>query len=75
MRTTLDLDDDLLREATNAVARGYLEKNEPVPAFTKTYVVEAALKALLREQASRRLARLFGTEPAATAPHRRRVRG
>lgn len=74
MRTTLDLDDDLLRDATNAIARGYFEKNEPVPTFTKTYVVEAALKALLREQAAHRLARAFGAEPRAAAPPRRRAK-
>ncbi len=57
MRTTLDIDDDLLREAINAIERGHLDRNEAVPVYTKTFVVEAALKALLREQAAR------GVEP------------
>ena len=72
MRTTLDLDDTLLRDATSAIARDHLEKNEPVPVYTKTFVVESALKALLREHAARRLSRMFGADPAASAPPRRR---
>lgn len=74
MRTTLDLDDLLLREATNAIAEEHLDRKESVPLYTKTYVVESALRALLREHAARRLAGMFGAIPAASAAARRRVR-
>jgi Arc/MetJ family transcription regulator len=74
MRTTLDLDDALLRDATSAIARDHLEKNEPVPVYTKTFVVESALRALLREHAARRLSRMFGAAAGASAPPRRRAK-
>lgn len=74
MRTTLDLDDALLRDATSAIAREHLDRNEAVPVYTKTFVVEAALKALLREHAARRLSRMFGAAPTASVPPRRRAK-
>ena len=40
------LDDTLLRDATSAIPRDHLERNEAVPVYTKTFVVESALKAL-----------------------------
>lgn len=75
MRTTLDIDDVLLREATNAIAAEHLEKKEAVPVYTKTFVIETALRALLREHAARRLGRMFGAVPTASAPARRRAKG
>ncbi len=63
MRTTLALDDELLAEAQ---------------AFTgvkeKSALVREALKALIERESARRLARLGGTEPRATAPPRRRTK-
>jgi hypothetical protein len=59
------LDDTLLRDATSAIPRDHLERNEAVPVYTKTFVVESALKALLREHAARRLSRMFGAAPPA----------
>ena len=61
MRTTLALDDALLKEAQ---------------AFTglkeKSALVREALKALIERESARRLARLGGTEPRLRAPRRRR---
>jgi len=61
MRTTLALDDDLLAEAQ--AFTGLTEKSA---------IVREALKALIQREAARRLARLGGTEPDATALPRRR---
>ena len=61
MRTTLALDDDLL-EAAQALT-GLKEKSA---------LVREALKALIERESARRLARLGGREPDATAPPRRR---
>jgi hypothetical protein len=74
VRTTLDLDDALLRDATSALVREHLDRNEAVPSQTKTFVVEQALRALLRELAARRLSRAFGAAPMAAAPPRRRAK-
>lgn len=74
MRTTLDLDETLLRDAISAMVREHLERNEAVPSHTKTFVVEQALRALLRELAARRLSRSFGAVPTASAPPRRRAK-
>jgi len=52
MRTTLVLDDELLREAQNLT--GTQEKSA---------VVRLALRALVEKESARRLARLGGTEP------------
>jgi Arc/MetJ family transcription regulator len=63
MRTTLDIDDDLLRQAQRAAgAKG------------KTALVEMGLAALIEQAARRRLAALAGTIPQARAPRRRRPR-
>ncbi|WP_133770908.1 type II toxin-antitoxin system VapB family antitoxin [Enterovirga rhinocerotis] len=61
MRTTLSLDDDLLEKA-----RRYTGIEE------KSAIVREALKALIEREASRRLARLGGSEPDLSAPPRRR---
>lgn len=61
MRTTLALDDDLLAEAVRLT--GTTEKSA---------LVRDALKALIERESARRLARLGGSEPAATAAPRRR---
>jgi Arc/MetJ family transcription regulator len=62
MRTTLDLDDDLLAEAQKATG-----------AATKTAVIELGLRALVEQAARKRLIALRGRIPAARAPRRRRV--
>lgn len=61
MRTTLNLDDDLLEEAQQLT--GLTEK---------TALVRAALIALLERESARRLARLGGTEPQLEDIPRRR---
>ncbi len=60
MRTTLEIDDELFRQAQEAV-------NAP----TKRALVEEALRALLRERAIEELIRAGGTMPDARAPERR----
>lgn len=61
MRTTIAIDDELISQAQ---------------AFTglqeKSALVREALKALIEREASRRLARLGGSEPDAFAAPRRR---
>jgi Arc/MetJ family transcription regulator len=52
MRTTLNLDDDLIAKAQRLT--GLTEKSA---------VVRAALTALIERESARRLARLGGTEP------------
>jgi Arc/MetJ family transcription regulator len=60
MRTTLALDDDLVREA-----QGFTGVRE------KSALVREALKALIERESARRLARLGGSEPAlGTVPRR-----
>jgi Arc/MetJ family transcription regulator len=61
MRTTLALDDDLV-----ATAQPYTGIKE------KSALVHEGLKALIEREAARRLARLGGSEPEATAAPRRR---
>ena len=61
MRTTLALDDDLLREA-----EGLTGERE------KTALVREALKALIERESARRLARLGGSQPDFEVPSRRR---
>ena len=61
MRTTLTLDDDLL--ATAQELTGLKEKSA---------LVREALQALIHREASRRLARLGGSEPGIKAAPRRR---
>jgi Arc/MetJ family transcription regulator len=61
MRTTLEIDAELLDEAMRLTG-----------APTKTAAVHLGLKALVDEAARRRLAALRGNIPEATAPPRRR---
>jgi len=61
MRTTLNLDDELMGKAMELT--GLTEK---------TAIVHAALEALIRRESARRLAALGGTDPKAHAPIRRR---
>jgi Arc/MetJ family transcription regulator len=61
MRTTLDLDDALLRQAL-----------EETGARTKTEVIELGLKALLEREARRRLKALQGIGPRLDPARRRR---
>ena len=60
MRTTLNIDDDLLAEA---------QKITGVSA--KAALVREGLRALIERESSRRLARLGGTEPQLQAVPRR----
>jgi Arc/MetJ family transcription regulator len=61
MRTTLALDDDLVREAQRLTGTS-----------EKSALVRQALRALIERESARRLARLAGTEPGAEATPRRR---
>ena len=61
MRTTLVLDDELLKDAQEYT--GITEKSA---------LVREALTALVQREAARRLARLGGTEPGMVMPRRRR---
>lgn len=63
MRTTINLDDDLLREAQRLT--GMKER---------TALLREALHALIERESARRLARLGGSEPALEAAPRRRLR-
>jgi Arc/MetJ family transcription regulator len=63
MRTTLALDDELLKRAQSFT--GLKEKSA---------LVREALKALIERESARRLARLGGSEPDITSPRRRRQR-
>lgn len=62
MRTTVTLDDDLLKAASDAAGT-----NE------RSVVLHEALRALVERDAARRLARLAGSDPKARAPRRRRT--
>ena len=61
MRTTVNLDDDLVERAQELT--GMVEKGA---------LVREGLRALIEREAARRLAALGGTEPALEAPPRRR---
>ena len=61
MRTTLNIDDELL--ATASQLTGVTEK---------TALVRLGLEALVARESARRLARLAGSDPAAMAAPRRR---
>jgi Arc/MetJ family transcription regulator len=63
MRTTLNIDPELLDEARRVT--GVKEK---------TAVIELGLRRLVEDAARRRLAALAGAVPAARAPRRRRTR-
>jgi len=62
MRTTINIDDDLLAEAMRLTGVG-----------EKTALVRAGLEALVSREASRRLAKLGGTEPELRSIPRRRM--
>jgi Arc/MetJ family transcription regulator len=61
MRTTLDLDGELLRKALAETG-----------AKTKTEVVELGLKSLLEREARKRLKALYGSDSKLTVARRRR---
>ncbi len=61
MRTTLDLDGDLIEKALAETG-----------AKTKTEVIEMGLRALLEREARRRLKALFGADLKITVVKRRR---
>jgi Arc/MetJ family transcription regulator len=63
MRTTIVLDDELLAKAKEFT--GLKERSG---------LLREALKALIERESARRLARLGGSEPKATATRRRRPR-
>ena len=62
MRTTLNLDDELIAEAAKLTGIG-----------DKTELIHEALRALLAREAGRRLIALGGTMPEAWTPKRRRL--
>jgi len=62
MRTTLNIDDDLVRDASRLT--GVKEK---------TALVRMGLEALIARESGRRLARLGGSEPEARPIRRRRA--
>ncbi|MCY0905406.1 type II toxin-antitoxin system VapB family antitoxin [Arthrobacter sp. H14-L1] len=62
MRTTVNLDDDLLAQA-----------GELTGISERSALLREALRALIAKESSRRLALLGGSDPAATAAHRRRT--
>jgi Arc/MetJ family transcription regulator len=61
MRTTVTLDDELLKKA-----------QEYTGIAEKSLLVNAALTALVQREAARRLARMGGSAPGLKAPQRRR---
>ena len=64
MRTTLNIDDELIEKATRLT--GIKEK---------TSLVKLGLEALIARESSRRLAQLGGTEKSLKTPRRRRPTG
>lgn len=62
MRTTIALDDELIKKAKALTA---IKENTPL--------IREALKALIERESARRLAALGGSDPAAEAPSRRRA--
>jgi Arc/MetJ family transcription regulator len=61
MRTTFNLDDDLLAEARRLTGTE-----------ERTALIHEALRALIERESARRLARLGGSEPQLKPPPRRR---
>jgi len=61
MRTTVNLDDDLIEQAQRVT--GTQER---------TALIHEGLRALIARESARRLARLGGSDPRAKAPRRRR---
>jgi Arc/MetJ family transcription regulator len=62
VRTTLNLDDDLIREAGRLTGLR-----------AKTDVIHEGLRALITRESARRLSALGGKLPSARAPRRRRT--
>ena len=61
MRTTINIDDELLARATSLASQK-----------ERTAVISEALKALIERESARRLARLGGSQPALELVPRRR---
>ena len=61
MRTTLNLDDELIQKAAELTGRS-----------EKSTLVRLGLEALIARESARRLAQLGGTDPQATAAPRQR---
>ena len=61
MRTTINIDDELLAKAIKLVGP-----------MDRTTVLNESLKALIERESAKRLARMGGTEPELNAPPRRR---
>lgn len=61
MRTTINLDDELIEKAAELTGRR-----------EKSALVRLGLEALIARESARRLARLGGTDPEAAAAPRRR---
>jgi len=62
MRTTINIDDDLLERAAHLMG--------PID---RTALVREAFRALIERESGRRLARLGGSQPGLEAPRRRRI--
>lgn len=62
MRTTVDLDETLVAQA-----------REVAPGLTKTALIEAGLRALVKLEAARRLSEMGGTQPDLDLPPRRKM--
>lgn len=62
MRTTVNIDEELLAKAGKLVSP-----------MDRTTLLSEALKALIERESARRLARLGGTQPALKAASRRRA--
>jgi Arc/MetJ family transcription regulator len=62
VRTTINIDDELLAKATKLVGP-----------MDRTAILSEALKALIERESAKRLARLGGTQPALKAAPRRRT--
>lgn len=63
MRTTINLDDELIAKAAELTGRRQ-----------KSVLIRLGLEALIARESGRRLARLGGTDPEAAAAPRRRHR-
>ncbi len=63
VRTTLNIDDDLLAEARRSTGID-----------SKSRIIEIALRALIKQVGRERLAASYGTIPKAKVPKRRRLR-
>lgn len=61
MRTTINLDDHLIEQAQRVTGR-----------TERTSLIHDGLRALIARESAKRLARLGGSDPRATAPRRRR---